>query len=234
MNATVSWGTASDVPFWVIHILAFDSIFPGCWLASRLLSWYIIIISEFAGILIVELFENGLDFLIIYLFVSLLIVFLNIFYAIILRLVQLILIVNLTWFEKGCVITIDSLSSCYHRLHPHKIERCIFCEKWGYLMTKFDTVYLGIPNRPRNLPSVVRIVLKMNSSRLSKKLLLTEPKLGWKRSRGGQVMTWHWGMKESRKRLASVGSCCLPCRGPNDPQHAWLNTLEDMASNRCQ
>ena len=65
-------------------------------------------------------------------------------------------------------------------------------------------------------------------------ILLAEPKLGWKRSRSGQVMTWHRGMKESTKRLASVGSCRLPVWGPKDSEHAWLNTLEDMASDRCQ
>ena len=74
----------------------------------------------------------------------------------------------------------------------------------------------------------------MNSSRLPKKFSLAEPKLGWKRSRGDQVMTWHRGMKESTNRLATFGSCRLPGWGPKDPQHAWLNTLEEMATNRCQ
>ena len=74
----------------------------------------------------------------------------------------------------------------------------------------------------------------MNSSRLPKKYLLVEPKLGWKRSRGDQVMTCHRGMKESTERLAAIDSCRLPGRGPKDPQHAWLNTLEEMATNRCQ
>ena len=77
-------------------------------------------------------------------------------------------------------------------------------------------------------------MLRKNSSRLPKKYLLAEPKLGWKRSRGGQVMTWHRRMKESTKGLATVGSCRLPGWGPKDPEHAWLNTLEEMATNRCQ
>ena len=47
-------------------------------------------------------------------------------------------------------------------------------------------------------------MLRMNSSRLPKKFLLAEPKLGCKRSHGGQVMTWHRGMKESTERLAIV------------------------------
>ena len=58
--------------------------------------------------------------------------------------------------------------------------------------------------------------------------------LGWKRSCGGQAIMWHGRMNESTKRLATVSSCRLPGRGPKDPQHAWLNTVEDMDSNRCQ
>ena len=73
----------------------------------------------------------------------------------------------------------------------------------------------------------------MNSPRL-KKILSAEPKLGWKRSRGGQVMMWHRGIKELTQRLATVGSCRLPVWGLKDPEHAWLSTFEDMATNRCQ
>ena len=43
-------------------------------------------------------------------------------------------------------------------------------------------------------------------------------------------MTWHRVMKESTKRLATVGSCRLPGWGPKDPEHASLDTLEEMAS----
>ena len=53
-------------------------------------------------------------------------------------------------------------------------------------------------------------VLRMENSRLPKKLLLSEPEIGWKRSRGGQVMTWHRGMKEATRKLAAVGQCRLP------------------------
>ena len=69
-------------------------------------------------------------------------------------------------------------------------------------------------------------VLRMNSSGLPRKFLLAEPKLGWKTSCGGQVMTWHRKMKDSTNRLATVGSCRLPGWGPKDPEHTWLHTLE--------
>ena len=45
-------------------------------------------------------------------------------------------------------------------------------------------------------------VLRMNSSRLPKKFSLAEPKLGWKRLRGGQVMTWHQGDERINKKVS--------------------------------
>ena len=69
---------------------------------------------------------------------------------------------------------------------------------------KLNQITLG--TRLRWLGHVPRV----NGSRLPKKYLLAEPKFGWKRSRGGQVMKWHRGMKESTKRLATVGPCHLP------------------------
>ena len=77
-------------------------------------------------------------------------------------------------------------------------------------------------------------VLRMENSRLPRKFLLSEPEIGWKRSRGGQVMTWHRGMKEATRKLAAVGPCRLPGWGPRDSAHKWLSTLEDMARDRCQ
>ena len=38
----------------------------------------------------------------------------------------------------------------------------------------------------------------------------------------------------AKKRLATVGSYRLPGWGPKDSEHAWLNTLEEMATIRCQ
>ena len=133
-----------------------------------------------------------------------------------------------------------------HRLQvfDHKCLRSIGHFSWKKRMTNDEVRHriFGDPKSSRKLNQIILgtrfrwlgHVLRMNSSRLPKKILLAEPKLGWKRSRGGQVMTWHREMKESTKRLATVGSCRLPGWGPKDPQHAWLNTLEEMASNRCQ
>ncbi|KER21858.1 hypothetical protein T265_09924 [Opisthorchis viverrini] len=41
-------------------------------------------------------------------------------------------------------------------------------------------------------------------------------------------------MKEITKRLGAVGTARLPGWGPRDPRCAWLETLQDMAANRCQ
>ena len=48
-----------------------------------------------------------------------------------------------------------------------------------------------------------------------RKFLLSEPDVGWKRSRGGQVMTWERGMEANRK-LSAVGQCRLPGRRPRE------------------
>ena len=60
-------------------------------------------------------------------------------------------------------------------------------------------------------------VLRMNNSRLPK---MAQSKLGWEGSCGGQGMTWYREMKESTKRLATVGSCRLPGWGPKDEENA--------------
>ena len=77
-------------------------------------------------------------------------------------------------------------------------------------------------------------VLRMENYRLPRKFLLSEPEVGWEQSRGGQVMTWHRGMKEATRKLAAVGPHRLPRWGPRDLTHKWLFTLEDMARDRCQ
>ena len=42
------------------------------------------------------------------------------------------------------------------------------------------------------------------------KSLLLELEIGWERSRGGQVLTWHRKMKEATRKLATVGPSRLP------------------------
>ncbi|KER33476.1 hypothetical protein T265_12586, partial [Opisthorchis viverrini] len=51
---------------------------------------------------------------------------------------------------------------------------------------------------------------------------------------GGQPLTWKRSTKEITKRLGAVGATRLPGWGPRDPHCAWLETLQDMAANRCQ
>ena len=74
----------------------------------------------------------------------------------------------------------------------------------------------------------------MENSGFPRKFLVSEPESGWKRSRGGQVMTWYRGMEEATRNLAAVGPCRLPGWGPRDLEHKWLFTLEDMARDQCQ
>jgi hypothetical protein len=77
-------------------------------------------------------------------------------------------------------------------------------------------------------------VLRMPNHRLPRRVLLSVPPSEWRKPRGGQRVTWQKGMKEITKSLGAVGAVRLPGWGPRDPPCAWLETLQDMASNRCQ
>ncbi|GAA48115.1 rutC family protein PH0854 [Clonorchis sinensis] len=55
----------------------------------------------------------------------------------------------------------------------------------------------------------------------------------WRKPRGGQRMSWQKGVKEITKSLGVVGAVRLPGWGPRDPACAWLETLQEMAANRC-
>jgi hypothetical protein len=77
-------------------------------------------------------------------------------------------------------------------------------------------------------------VLRMPSHRLPKRALFSSPDPAWRKRRGGQPTTWQKGMKAITKRLGSVGAARLPGWGPRDPPCAWLETLGDMAADRCQ
>ncbi|KAG5442559.1 hypothetical protein CSKR_108763 [Clonorchis sinensis] len=56
----------------------------------------------------------------------------------------------------------------------------------------------------------------------------------WRKQGGGQPLTWQRDRKETTKRLGAVGAIRLPEWGPFDPHCVWLETLQDMAANRCQ
>ncbi|KER28918.1 LOW QUALITY PROTEIN: hypothetical protein T265_13500 [Opisthorchis viverrini] len=77
-------------------------------------------------------------------------------------------------------------------------------------------------------------VLRMPNHRLPKRVLFSMPNSEWRKQRGGQPLTWQRSMKEITKRLGAVGATRLPGWGPRDPHCAWLETLQDMAANRCQ
>ena len=95
-----------------------------------------------------------------------------------------------------------------------------------------DTVYLGIINRQIILETRLwrlEHVLEINNFRLLKNLIdRTKIRL--------VTITW-WPSNDvvsGDERINTVSSCPLPGRGLKGPQHAWLNTLKDMASNQCQ
>ncbi|KER25781.1 hypothetical protein T265_06816 [Opisthorchis viverrini] len=75
------------------------------------------------------------------------------------------------------------------------------------------------------------IVLMFEEEEKAQSVLFSMPNLEWRKQRGGQPLTCQRSMKEIKKRL---GSTRLPGWGPRDPHCAWLETLQDMAANRCQ
>lgn len=77
-------------------------------------------------------------------------------------------------------------------------------------------------------------VLRMPDHRLPKKALFSQPAPEWRKASGGQMVTWQKALKSITKGLGSVGASRLPGWGPRDAPCAWLQTLQDMAANRCQ
>jgi hypothetical protein len=77
-------------------------------------------------------------------------------------------------------------------------------------------------------------VLRMPTYRLPRRALFAKPCASWKRSQGGQSMTWQRSMKTLTGKLSRVGKCRLPGWGPRDGTHQWLETLADMAQSRAQ
>ncbi|VDP47707.1 unnamed protein product [Schistosoma mattheei] len=59
-------------------------------------------------------------------------------------------------------------------------------------------------------------VLRMSSQRIPRRGLFADSGTGRRKRRGGQYMTWCRDMKESCKKLASVGLSQLPGWGPKD------------------
>ena len=77
-------------------------------------------------------------------------------------------------------------------------------------------------------------VLRMDDKRLTQKVMFVTRGSRWKKSRGGQQLTWQSNMKKITKDLAVAEACRLQGKGPRDSPHQWLRTLQDMAQNRQQ
>ena len=74
----------------------------------------------------------------------------------------------------------------------------------------------------------------MSDYRLPNRVLFAQPRQEWRKSKGGQFLTWQNALKATTKRLSVVDSVRLPGWGPRDPRCVWLETVQDMASNRSQ
>lgn len=77
-------------------------------------------------------------------------------------------------------------------------------------------------------------VLRMPSDRLPRCAMLASPPSTWKKSAGGQTMTWQRSIKALTSGLSRVGNVRLPGWGPRDQPLQWLETLGEMAQERSQ
>ncbi|KER33390.1 hypothetical protein T265_12614 [Opisthorchis viverrini] len=78
-------------------------------------------------------------------------------------------------------------------------------------------------------------VLHIPDHRSPKRVLFSMPNSEWRKQRDGQLLRMRQrSMKEITKRLGAVGATRLPGWGPRDPHCAWLETPQDMTTNRCQ
>ena len=62
-------------------------------------------------------------------------------------------------------------------------------------------------------------VLRMDEKRLPQKVTFATRGSSWKKSRGGQQLTWQPNMKKITKDLAVTGAHGLPGWGPRDSPH---------------
>jgi hypothetical protein len=77
-------------------------------------------------------------------------------------------------------------------------------------------------------------VLRMPGDRLPRRSMLASAHDSWRKSAGGQTMTWQRSMKSLTTGLSRIGTVRLPGWGPRDRPLQWLETLGDMAQSRPQ
>ncbi|KER25885.1 hypothetical protein T265_06740 [Opisthorchis viverrini] len=127
-------------------------------------------------------------------------------------------------FDNRCLRTIAHVGWC-RRIRDEAIRERVF------------GCVTGTSNEECVQPQKLRWlghVLRMPNHCLPKTVLFSTPNSEWRKQRGGQPFTWQRSMKEITKGLGAVGATRLPGSGPRDPYCAWLETLYDMATNRCQ
>ncbi|KER25377.1 hypothetical protein T265_07176 [Opisthorchis viverrini] len=88
----------------------------------------------------------------------------------------------------------------------------------------------GMASRHRKSATVERLQ-KWSRHKIG---IVNMPNSKWRKQRGGQPLTRKRSMKGITKSLGAVGATRLSGWGPHDTYCAWLETLQDMATNRCQ
>jgi hypothetical protein len=124
----------------------------------------------------------------------------------------------------------------------HRCLRSIARVWWEHRISNAEVRRMVLGRSPHSIDELITLhrlrwlghVLRMPTDRLPRRALFVQPCADWKRSQGGQSMTWQRGMKALTSKLSRVGNCRLPGWGPRDAMHQWLETLADMAQSRSQ
>nr|CAH8822477.1 unnamed protein product [Trichobilharzia regenti] len=125
----------------------------------------------------------------------------------------------------------------------HRCLRSLSHVRWFNKVSNVDVRRRVLGKEGKSIDEAIKLhrlrwlghVLRMPNHRLPRRALLADIGAGWKRASGGQTKTWpHQSMKSLTVKLSQVGRCRLPGWGPRDSRNQWLETIGDMAQNRCQ
>nr|CAH8869750.1 unnamed protein product [Trichobilharzia regenti] len=124
----------------------------------------------------------------------------------------------------------------------HRCLRSLSHVRWFHKISNVDVRRRVLGKEGKSIDEAIKLhrlrwlghVLRMPNHRLPRRALLADIGSGWKRASGGQTKTWHQSMKSLTVKLSQVGRCRLPGWGPRDSRNQWLETIGDMAQNRCQ
>ena len=144
---------------------------------------------------------------------------------------------------NGCKTwpTVDKDIKCL-RTFDHHYLRYIAGIHWGRKKNNEEVRKRVLGDSKKSLPCTIKRrklrlsehVIRMPDHRLPERALFHSPDRNWRKSNGGQRMTWQEDMKKLTEALSKFGVVCLLGWCPRDNTMGWLSTLPDMPLNRSQ